>query len=386
MQPDYFDTGNYDIRVEGCKDYAITGGPWIPIATKTGWANPLGGAFSVDIPITIPNDIRYSYTIRAKDSSEPNDPNPDLYRSTTFPIITNGVATVSPLSGQAPLTVTGTYSGGSNISDVEWNFSDGAPARGRNVTHTYTRGGGYDVRATPIGICGDKGLSTYAGYINVTDLNCHNPEGTNGSYICSGTTRLRCNNGAWVTVEQNSPQCGGTPPPPPPQNCSNPYGTPGSYACQGTTRVRCDNGSWTPVEYNSSQCGSTPPPVRCANPGGDEGDTICLFETLMECRNGSWQIKEENSPTCGYTPPPLPPTPPSGGCTNPLGVVGDTFCDGTTLKRCDGTAWRVVEYNSDRCMPGEPGTAGVNKTLIYAGIGLVAVLGIGYLLKTRGNI
>ena len=405
VQPDYFDTGSYDIRVYGCSDYAITGGPWIPIATKTGWANPLGGAFEISVQVTIPYNVRYSYTIGAKNYSEPNNTTPDITWTVLLPTIKKGSATVSPQSGRAPLTITATYSGGEGISDVVWDFGDGAIVNGRNLTHTYTRAGNYTIYVDVYGRCGNGGDRTYVGTVNVAaDTNCHNPEGTNGSYACHGTTRIRCDSGTWVTVENNSPQCGYVPPPPPPQNCSNPYGTPGSYACQGTTRVQCNNGVWTPVEYNSSQCGYTPPPpppqncsnpygtpgsyacqgttrvrcdngtwtsveynssqcgytppppppVRCNNPGGDEGDTICLGVTLMECRNGSWQIKEENSPTCGYTPlpptppPPPPPLPPTQ-CSNPVANEGSTYCFGTTLKECQNGVWVQIEPNSPQC-------------------------------------
>ena len=336
VQPDYFDIGNYDVRIYGRSNYS---GPWTFITAKTGWTNPLGGAFTISAQVTIPSGVS-NYTIGAKDYSEENNTEPTASVTIIPPIITLGSASASPLSGQAPLRVTFSYTGGSNISDVEWDFGDGSTGRGMNVSHTYTRRGGYNVYATAIGTCGERGRSTYAGYISVLDTNCYNPSGADGSYTCSGTTRLRCDAGTWVVYERDSPQCGYVPPV---QNCQNPYGAPGSYNCQGTTRVQCNNGVWTPIEYNSTQCGYVPPVQGCTNPTGTTGQTRCEGTTKMRCNGTTWVVEQQNSPDCGYAPPG------STGCTNPTGVEGATRCSGTTLMKCQNGTWIAQEYNSAQC-------------------------------------
>jgi hypothetical protein len=201
-----------------------------------------------------------------------------------------------------------------------------------------------------------------------------------------------CNNGAWVIDALNSEECGYTPGDPddpgdPVGGCTNPAGQSGDVYCDGTTLKQCNGTTWAVLSYNSPECGYAPPENQdCTNPDGTHGSYRCSGTTRMMCNNGAWVIDALNSEECGYTPgDPDDPGDPVGGCTNPAGVVGDTYCDGTTLRRCNGTTWLVAEYNSPTCgyIGTDPEPAGDTNLLLYAGVGLAAAIGIGLLLTRK---
>ena len=228
------------------------------------------------------------------------------------------------------------------------------------------------------------------------DLGCTNPTGTAGDIICQGTMKVQCNGTQWVVLEENSWECGYIPPDEN-EDCTSPAGAHGSFRCSGTTRMLCDNGEWIPREYNSSECGYAPPENQdCTNPDGTSGSYRCSGTTRLMCNNGAWVIDAQNSEECGYTPgdpddpdDPDDPGDPVGGCTNPAGQSGDVYCDGTTLKQCNGTTWAVLSYNSPTCgyigtdPDLEPEPAGDTNLLLYAGVGLAAAIGVGLLLTRK---
>ncbi len=312
---------------------------------------------------------------------------------------------------------------------------------------------------------------------------CTDPPGAHGSYDCDGTTRIKCNDGRWETYERNSKECGYVAPPPPPPvyaDCEDSTGIVkhGEFGCQGTTKVRCNDGYWVTVEHNSDYCRDNEPPSPtyrdCSNPRAAHGETRCDVFKLYECDDGTWKFIEDNSEECGYVPPvkgcenppgadgatrciettrykcknqkwvvdlpnapecaipggctnptgtagqyrcddttrlqctggewvvvernspycqeDLPSPPPGTGCTNPAGGTGDIYCrEDRTLMRCNGTEWLVQEYNSKQCQP--PGTdpgqgqspwpfpIDDDKYYLYIGLGIVAAFGLGALLS-----
>ena len=198
--------------------------------------------------------------------------------------------------------------------------------------------------------------------------------------------KVQCNGTQWVVLEENSWECGYIPPDEN-EDCTSPPGAHGSFRCSGTTRMLCDNGEWIPREYNSPKCGYAPPENQdCTNPDGTHGSYRCSGTTRMRCNNGAWVIDALNSEECGYTPgDPDDPGDPVGGCTNPAGQSGDVYCDGTTLKQCNGTTWAVLSYNSPTCgyIGTDPEPAGDTNLLLYAGVGLAAAIGVGLLLTRK---
>lgn len=312
---------------------------------------------------------------------------------------------------------------------------------------------------------------------------CTDPPGAHGSYDCDGTTRIKCNDGRWETYERNSKECGYVAPPPPPPvyaDCEDSTGIVkhGEFSCQGTTKVRCNDGYWVTVEHNSDYCRDNEPPSPtyrdCSNPRAAHGETRCDVFKLYECDDGTWKFIEDNSEECDYVPPvkgcenppgadgatrciettrykcknqkwvvdlpnapecaipggctnptgtagqyrcddttrlqctggewvvvernspycqeDLPSPPPGTGCTNPAGGTGDIYCrEDRTLMRCNGTEWLVQEYNSKQCQP--PGTdpgqgqspwpfpIDDDKYYLYIGLGIVAAFGLGALLS-----
>ena len=298
VQPDYFDVGTYDVRIYG----SIGSQAWSQIARKDGWANPIGGEFTLTATVTIPTNATVAYTIGAKDFGEPTPTNPHYYQEVWLPQLTSGTASVNQTSGPAPLTVQFTYTGGYDVQTVRWDFGDGQSVTGfPSVSHTYTTPGQYLPIACPIDRCGKQGYLHELPWITVRSTDCSNPHGTNGSYSCSGTTRIRCDAGTWIPIEYNSPTCGYQPP----RNCSNPTGIHGGYGCVGTNYSKCLDGTWYTVEYNSPQCrGGQPGPAQgCTNPVGASGDVICQGTTRVQCNGTRWVVVEENSPQCGYQPP-----------------------------------------------------------------------------------
>lgn len=226
---------------------------------------------------------------------------------------------------------------------------------------------------------------------------CTDPPGAHGSYDCDGTTRIKCNDGRWETYERNSKECGYVAPPPPPPvyaDCEDSTGIVkhGEFSCQGTTKVRCNDGYWVTVEHNSEYCKENEPPSPthrdCSNPRAAHGETRCDVFKLYKCDDGTWKFIEDNSEECDYVPPvkgcedppgadgstrciettrykcknqkwvvDLPNAPECaipGGCTNPTGTAGQYRCDDTTQLRCTGGEWVVVEHNSAYCQEDSP--------------------------------
>ena len=97
-----------------------------------------------------------------------------------------------------------------------------------------------------------------------------------------------------------------TPPEPPSYDCSDPYGIPGSVRCDGTTKLMCHNNRWITIQENSPECGYLPPheppdpPVTgCTNPAGQAGDTYCRDDrALMRCDGTEWSVQEHNAHLC----------------------------------------------------------------------------------------
>ena len=373
VQPDYFDVGTYDVRIYG----KFGSQAWSQIARKDGWANPVGGEFTLTATVTIPTNATVAYFVGAKDFGEPTPTNPHYYQSVSLPQLTSGTASVNKTSGPAPLTVQFTYTGGYDVHNVRWEFGDGRSVTGLpSVSHTYNTPGQYLPLAYPIDRCGKQGYLRDLPWITVRSTDCSNPYGTNGSYSCSGTTRIRCDAGTWKPIEYNSPQCGYQPP----RNCSNPTGIHGGYGCVGTNRSKCLDGTWYTVEYNSPQCGGggQPNPAQgCTNPVGASGDVICQGTTRVQCNGTQWVVVEENSPQCGYQPPPG-----YDNCSSPTGLHGTYRCSGTTRMQCYDGYWIAIEYNSPQCSvndPPDPEPTSDDNTLVVVGVGVIAAIGIGAL-------
>ncbi len=307
----------------------------------------LGGDQVVSAKVTAPTRVGERIFIGAKGSLEPK-PTTDPMISAIFhrpdQDVGSGVGvTASPLRGEAPLKVTFSTFGMKNASDVKWRVYEGDDVyitigRGKTITHTFLEPGGYVGIGTPLDRCGDEYYYThFTDKIVVTAPRCKNPDGAHGDFDCSGTTRIRCNKGVWETYEKNSKECDyvapgpGEPEPPGPgtkKGCTNPTGVHGAFDCQGTTRIQCDDGAWKVIEWNSPHC-----------PGNGGG-------------NGQ-----------------IPNT-----CSNPYGRAGDTYYryDGA-LMRCTGSEWVVQEYPS-------PSPSTSTNQLLYMGIGVLAIAGIGYMI------
>lgn len=338
VQPEYINLGGYEIQVFGTDQPY---GPfWNRITTVSGWANPLGGIFYVEVPVNLPTTHSGTYLFGAKETTEPIPNIPDYTCSFAYPYGELNTAGASPRSGNAPLTVQFSCSGNPEITSIIWDFGDGTSERGgTSISHTYVRRGVYDVEACPVDRCGNyqSSIRKYVGRITVYDTRCYDPDGNDGDFSCSGTTRIRCNSGTWEVYERNSTHCG--------------YVSPGP--------------------------GEPEPPVTrdCTNPPGEHGELACDGRNLIQCSDGTWILKEQNSPQCPDSGSPIPP--PGLGCSNPAGVLGDTYCRGTTLMRCNGTEWLVQDYNSAQCRP--PTSTDSSNTLLLVGVGVAAALGIGYI-------
>lgn len=232
---------------------------------------------------------------------------------------------------------------------------------------------------------------------------CTNPETgyviSEGGFTCVGTTLKQCNAGTLEVVELNSPECGGTAPPDEPpigqRPCTNPAGQHNAARCDGYTLKRCRDGTWITIEENSAQCGygTTPPPegnAPCTNPAGTHGSYYCDGTTKKQCNNGTWAAIEYESADCGAgEEPPEDEEPPVGGtgCTGPEGIHGQYICDGTTLKKCHYGQWLTVQANAPQCTtvtppPGNGGGDGDEDTGLDLGDLLEGDITIPYLNVT----
>jgi len=89
----------------------------------------------------------------------------------------------TPLSGQAPLTVSFTDLSTNNPTSWNWDFGDGGTSSQQNPTHTYTNEGNYTVSITATN---DNGfdVETKFDYINISNSgnDCSGLRTTNGTY------------------------------------------------------------------------------------------------------------------------------------------------------------------------------------------------------------
>lgn len=419
VQPDLLDTGSYDIKFYR----GNPAGPWTQVARVTGWGNPLGGAFNVTASVPIvanPAFPRWYYG--AQDVGEPGQGTPKILDWSSVPMEPSGAIVADPVSGKAPLYVylyIEDYN--SSIESIQWQFGDGGTGTGNYIGHTYNQAGNYTVRAIVANECGVSVQLTKS--ISVSAPTCTSPYGTEGQTTCVGTTQKKCQNGNWVTIQENSPQCGYQPPP---QNCSNPYGLAGDTRCDDTTLKQCVNGQWTTVQTNAPQCGGGGGGGEnpCSNPSGAHGATRCDGYNLKKCINGVWTTIETNSPDCGYVEPGgedpcsspygehgefrcdgpdriqcqdgewvdvYPNSPLCTGslpCSNPSGTHGSKRCNGTTLMECQNGNWAVVETNSQQCgyvPPNGGGSTGADNTALIIGVAAVAALGVGAIAWYMGK-
>lgn len=309
----------------------------------------LGGEQVVSARVTIPKRVGSHLSIGAKGSLEQN-PTSNPMKNAMFVRPEQDTkedgcigATASPIKGEVPLAVTFSIYGMPLAAGAKWSVYSGDDVytdigSGKTITHTFYDAGKFVGIAKPLDRCGDEYYETYyTERVEVTAPRCKNPDGAHGGFDCSGTTRIRCNKGVWETYEKNSKECGyvepgpGEPEPPGPgtkKGCTNPTGVHGAFDCQGTTRIQCDDGAWKVIEWNSPHC-----------PGNGGG-------------NGQ-----------------IPNT-----CSNPYGRAGDTYYryDGA-LMRCTGSEWVVQEYPS-------PSPSTSTNQLLYMGIGVLAIAGIGYMI------
>ncbi len=90
---------------------------------------------------------------------------------------------VLPANGPPPLSVDfrATVLGGVAPYAIAWAFGDGQGGAGPNVTHTYTRAGGYSVRATVNDSLGGTANATASVVVGSTPLDLRGPTATPGS-------------------------------------------------------------------------------------------------------------------------------------------------------------------------------------------------------------
>lgn len=101
--------------------------------------------------------------------------------------------------------------------------------------------------------------------------------------------------------------------------------TEGEYRCSGTTREKCTNNAWVSFQTNSSACGYVPPGTNppTTNPPTTtdvvcvSGTTRCAGTTKQQCQSNAWYDYEQNSASCGYTQP-VAPSPQNGINSNML--------------------------------------------------------------------
>ncbi len=393
--------------------------PWKWACEITGLSGgALGGQEIAEAKITIPRrstgNTSGNVYIGAVGSNQKTTDVPNVSALFTPPREeTEWTVSAVPTSGPAPLTVEFTTRGLNAASDVNWDFYDGSTGEGKTITHTYEEAGSYLGRATPINACGDDyTTSKFTKKITVTGDDgpdepddpyepgrddCFYPPGKHGDFDCVGTTKVKCDNGLWIIIQRNSPDC---PPDEPDEprykSCTDPVGEHGEHACDGTTEIRCFDGRWNIIMRNSPHCPPDgpdipdepdppdPPAYRsCKNPYGEHDDYDCAGTTKIRCNDGQWVAVEWNSPDCppdddtgGNGQPDVP-----GYCTNPYGTRGDVFCDDTTLMRCDGSRWVIQEYNSNQC-PSQSALA-ISREHIYMGVGLAAAFGLAYVMMQR---
>lgn len=407
VQPDYLDVGNYDVIFYR----GNMAGPWTQVARVTGWGNPLGGEFNVTATVPIvanPAFPRWYYG--AQDVGEPGQGTPKSLDWSSVPMDPSGTIVADPSSGKAPLYVYFWVDDhNSSIDSIQWQFGDGGTGTGNYIGHTFNQAGNYTVRATITNECGKSVQLTKA--VNVSQPTCSSPYGTEGQTNCQGTTLKKCQSGNWVTIQENSQQCGYVPPPPP---CTNPSGESGATRCDGYALKQCVDGQWVTIDPQSQQCGYQPPATTCSNPFGANGSTRCEGTTLKKCQNGNWVTVEQNSQQCGYVPPKSPCTGPAGdhgsyacigtdrvmcndgswevimedsplctgtaSCSNPSGINGATRCVGYNQMECRNGEWVIKQTNSPDCgyvPPGNGGTSDSDNTLLILGVAAVAAVGLG---------
>ncbi len=172
--------------------------------------------------------------------------------------------------------------------------------------------------------------------------------GNVASYYCNGVDYYTCTTGVWTLAQSKSTQCGYVAPTSNATTTITAPGSPDSHGCNPTVSPSAAT-EWcsslnqcVSVLAFTSTCPSTTNTAVCA-----ENATTCSGTTLYVCSNGGWVQVESNSPTCGYVAPTG-----TGGTTTPTTPSNTTF--------------------------------GIdNTTLMYIGIGAVAVIGLVALMGGR---
>ncbi len=181
-----------------------------------------------------------------------------------------------------------------------------------SYTTTLVTAGLYSLKLEYVGTIALRGATTF-NTITITTPAPPPECSPDGITRCSGYTLQSCQNGKWVTVEDNSTSCGYVPPAPTCYYNAVGYQV-GATVCQGVNRYQCmSNGTWLLVQENDTTCGYVPPTPMCyyneiCYP---EGAMICQGTDRYQCMsNGIWNLVQENDTTCGYVPPgPEPPEP-----------------------------------------------------------------------------
>ena len=154
-------------------------------------------------------------------------------------------------------------------------------------------------------------------------------------------------------------------------------------------------------------------PTTCTVSGSAQS-SFCDGVNYFVCTSGTWDFSQANSTQCGYVTPaattpttPIPATTPTTTTQTPASPTTTSVCSentqqcsGTTLFICSNGGWIDVEQNSPSCGYVAPGTgtgsspgAGTNQgsttfgidttTLMYIGLGAVAILGLAMIMGGR---
>ena len=166
---------------------------------------------------------------------------------------------------------------------------------------------------------------------------------------------------------------------------------------------------------NRNNIGNSCPsqPTTCTVSGSAQS-SFCDGVNYFVCTSGTWALSQANSTQCGYVTPaattpttPIPATTPTTTTQTPASPTTTSVCSentqqcsGTTLFICSNGGWIDVEQNSPSCGYVAPGAgtgsspgAGTNQgsttfgidttTLMYIGLGAVAILGLAALMGGR---
>ncbi len=229
----------------------------------------------------------------------------------------------------APISVRFTDTSEYNPTGWLWNFGDGNTSTEQNPVHTYNIKQEYDVTLTATNQSGNNSITKTIRLVR----DCKSPAGEHGSVNCIDYDRVLCDDGEWIVINPDSPDCG-YPKPTAEFNAIwgddidasipvafsdmseyNPtswlwtFGDGNTSTAQHPIHTYAHRGIYdvTLVVSNQSGNDSITKTIRlakdCKNPVGEHGDETCIDYDRALCDNGKWIIIEEASPECGYPEP-----------------------------------------------------------------------------------